>query len=233
MTFLELHNKVLDRLREKRIVSTDIGSTPYINSLSAHINDAKHTVEQAWNWGALRGEDTITMVAGQETYAIPDSADRHYLISRVSVDDTGVFLRNKTQAEVQNYYVSDSVNTIPNGDVTAWAFYYPDAATGNEQIRVMSRPADAYTLRIYRSKHQDELENHDDVLLVPSLPVYSLATALASRERGEVGGTPTSELFALADSHLSDAISLDTAKYPEEQVWFNAMNEVETNIRYQ
>ena len=79
-----------------------------------------------------------------------------------------------------------------------------------------------YALTVDRVSHQAALVAPDDVLLVPSLPVYTLATALASRERGEVGGTPTSELFAIADRHLSDAVAQDTSLYPTEMDWYSA-----------
>jgi len=232
MTFLELHNKVLDRLRENRIVSTDIGSNPYVNSISAHINDAKDAVENAWAWGSTRGEDTITLTQGEEVVEIPDSFDSHYLIYGASVDDTGNFLRQKTAEEMRRFYVNDANNPVSEGGITNWATHYHNQTTGNLQIRVYPRPESAVTVRLYRSKHQGDMVNHGDILLVPSLPVYSLATALASRERGEVGGTPTSELFAIADAHLSDAIALDSAAYPENLIWYNDSNVSETNIRY-
>ena len=60
--------------------------------------------------------------------------------------------------------------------------------------------------------------------------MYTLATALASRERGELGGTPTSELFAIADSQLSDAIARDAQSYPNDIDWFYRGRDNETNI---
>jgi hypothetical protein len=89
-----------------------------------------------------------------------------------------------------------------------------------------------YALTIDRVARQAPLEAADDRLLVPALPVYSLATALSARERGEVGNTPTSELFRMADIALSDAIAQDSAMYAEEMDWFSssAYGWAQTNV---
>ena len=231
MNFLELHNAVLDRLRENRIVSTDIGTNPYVNSVSAHINDAKDAVENAWTWNVMRGEDDIVGTQGQEILTMPGSSDNHYLIDKVLVVDTGNFLRPKSSDYMAKVYGSDAITPVGEGTPSESAPYYTDSS-GNKQYRLYPRPDAAYTYKVFRAKHQDALVAWDDVLAVPSLPVYSLATALASRERGEVGGTPSSELFAIASVHLSDAIALDSALRPESTDWFVAENNAEQNNRY-
>lgn len=229
MNYLELHNAVLDRLRENRIVSSDVGTNPYVRVIGTFINDAKDAVEAAWNWGCLRGEDTFSTAASNELVTLTGSADNHYLLGRIRVVEEGMFLRWKTVAWMDQAYVNDTNQPVMEGRPYNWAHYY-DATDGNLRIRLYPRPDAIYTLKVERLKHQDPLVAYDDELLVPSLPVYSLATALASRERGEIGGTPTSELFAIADSHLSDAIALDTAKYPEEQIWYNSGDMSGTNV---
>ena len=85
---------------------------------------------------------------------------------------------------------------------------------------------------IDRTSHQGPLVNATDRILVPSLPVFTLATALASRERGEVGGAPTSELFMTADRHLSDAIAQDSTLYANELNWYANDQDYNTNVRF-
>ena len=230
MDFLALHNKVLDRLRENRIVSTDIGTNPYINSLSAHINDAKSTVEGAWEWGVLRGEETISTPSNSPICSIPSSEDVDYQIRRISSDSNGTFLKRMTSEKFEEYFVNDAVTPVATGHPREWALFSPGASTEWVRFRVYPEPAQVYTLRIYYCKRQAELTAHDDELLVPDIPVYTLATALASRERGELGGTPTSELFAIADSQLSDAIARDAQSYPNDIDWFYRGRDNETNI---
>lgn len=227
MTFLELHNQVLRRLRENDITSSQIDSNPHLRTIGAAINDAKDAVENAWNWSALRAEDDITLVVDQSVYELPDSADNHYLVFDIRNDTSGFWLTQRTAIWMRDKYLT----TQDSGTSRDWA-PYTNASNGNQQIRVYPPAESTDTLKVYRSKHQAQLTAHDDVLLVPSLPVYSLATAFASRERGEIGGTPVSELFAIADAHLSDAIALDAARYPEENVWYVDQRDNETNIRF-
>jgi hypothetical protein len=59
-----------------------------------------------------------------------------------------------------------------------------------------------------------------DTTSLPIKPIEMYAWSLASRERGETGGTAAQELFALADKSLGDAIALDASKYPSELTWF-------------
>jgi hypothetical protein len=47
-----------------------------------------------------------------------------------------------------------------------------------------------------------------------------------------VGGTPTSELFPIADRHLADAIADDSALYANELDWWANTNESKTNVRF-
>jgi len=228
MTFLELHNQVLRRLRENDITASQINSDPHLRVIGAAINDAKDAVENAWAWSALRGEDTIILAADQSLVILPDSADNHYIIFDVKNSTQEYVLRQMTTAWMREQYIS----TPDSGTPRDWAWCSNDAATGNAQLRIYPPSAATDTLTVCRAKHQDLLVNHDDDLLVPSLPVYSLATALASRERGELGGTPVSELFAIADAHLSDAIALDANRYPEENTWYVGQWDHETNVRY-
>jgi len=50
--------------------------------------------------------------------------------------------------------------------------------------------------------------------------IEHLAVALASRERGETGGTATQEYFAMANKYLSDAIAQDAGRHPEETIFY-------------
>jgi hypothetical protein len=67
---------------------------------------------------------------------------------------------------------------------------------------------------------EQNLENDDDKLRIPSQPVIHTSIALLARERGETGGTSAAEYFAIADKYVSDAIALDAAKHPEETIWY-------------
>ena len=59
-----------------------------------------------------------------------------------------------------------------------------------------------------------------DELLVPEQPVIYLALALASRERGEVGGQTSTDIFGMASNYLKDAIAHDAALNNLEYDWY-------------
>ena len=61
---------------------------------------------------------------------------------------------------------------------------------------------------------------NSDTLDVPESPVIQLAVALATRERGETGGTSTAEYFQIANRYLGDAIAHDAGRHPEELIFY-------------
>ena len=285
MTYLQLINSVLVRLREEQITAEQLegAANPYWAFIGSAVNDAKDRVEDAWQWGALRGtdsviiDDTNTMnfkldqgVLTQFNYyegntiALPNSIDSHYIIHGVysfplftefpfRVQDKTKPISNMswiTAGDMDNYY--QTPNPSITGRPTSFAITgetsgsRPYVPTGGNfslegSIELTFWPPSPSTLPpnqpvwgigINRTSHQGPLVNATDRILVPSLPVFTLATALASRERGEVGGAPTSELFMTADRHLSDAIAQDSTLYANELNWYANDQNYNTNVRF-
>lgn len=256
MTYLQLINSVLTRLREEEIDSTKVNSDPYLRSIGAHVNDAKRRVEDAWQWGALRSTDSLAVDENQlhssgPDIALPGSLNTQYIIKNISVfpNDTGAFSFDGTRSPLrwtnvdrmrQRYATPSAVSqgrpqefavTGVAGDA------FGVAHEGEIKITLWPRPTNDsgvgdYWISVDRVAHQVDLVAADDKLKVPSLPVYTLASALASRERGEVGGAPTSELFAIADGYLADAIAVDSALYANELDWWADTNLHNTNVRF-
>ena len=287
MTYLQLINSVLVRLREEQITAEQLqgAANPYWAFIGSAVNDAKDRVEDAWQWGALRGTDSVILdntnannfildqgVITQHNYyegntiALPKSIDSHYIIHRVysfplkteyifRVQDKAQPVSNMswvTTETMYNYYqtpnpsitgrptsfaitgeTSGSRPYVPTGgnfslegsiELTFW----PPAPVNSGSFV----PEAEWGIGIDRTSHQAPLVNAKDRILVPSLPVLTLATALASRERGEVGGAPTSELFMTADRHLSDAIAQDSTLYANELNWYANDQDYNTNVRF-
>lgn len=229
MTYLELINKVLVRLRENEITSAEVDSNPYFKIIGAHVNDAKRQVEDAWQWTQLRSYENVSCTIGQRYITIPDTADIDITFGSVKLVED---LEEKWYMRWVSHFKMDSWHMgNTNNDRPGYYSFYPDDDDGNKQIDLWPIPDDAYVIRMYIYKQQADLVNAEDRMKVPSLPVYLLALALASRERGEVGGTPTSELFVMADRALADAIAYDSARVPEEIDWISSSNWHETNVR--
>lgn len=247
MTYLELVNQVLIRLREPTVTAGQVDSNPFFRSIGAHVNDAKRRVEDAWQWSSLRGTDYVPLVPSTTgVQALPNSSDGSYIIRNVYVGRASeslprqlTALRERSVDYIRHAYLGGSV---PPSKPTEYAVTGRNSTSGNINVTLFPPPeADTsvgpveplWELEVDRVARQADLVLPTDKLLVPSLPVYTFATALASRERGEVGGSPTSELFSVAESYLADAIAQDSAFFGSELDWVGGNNyPSRTNIRY-
>ena len=66
MTYLDLINNVLRRLREDTV--TTANATDYSSLIGDLVNDAKKIVENSFDWTSLRDSITINTVSGTDTY---------------------------------------------------------------------------------------------------------------------------------------------------------------------
>ena len=229
MTYLDLVNAVLVRLREKKITTVD--ANPFTAVIGALVNDAKDSCEAAWNWSQLRQPIPVLVGNGVDTFIVPDSFDNDYQILSMLNLQTGNYVRYTPQPYLRIRYRDSFTNPVASGEPMWWTWGTDDAATGNKTVELFQPSNAAYNFILDRVAHQAYMSIATTRLLIPSQPVIQLATALASRERGEIGGTPTSELFAMADRYLSDAIAYDTAKWPEEMDWYDGQDYSQTNVR--
>jgi hypothetical protein len=61
MTYLNIVNNVLRRMREDEV--TSVSSSTYSKMVGDFVNDAKRIIEDSWDWSALRTTLTITTTA--------------------------------------------------------------------------------------------------------------------------------------------------------------------------
>ena len=87
-------------------------------------------------------------------------------------------------------------------------------------IDVYPKPDAVYALRFDAVIRNSVLTSDSDSIAVPENAVVQLAVALASRERGETGGTSTAEYFTIANRYLRDAIAQDAGRHPEETIFY-------------
>ena len=212
MTYLNIMNNVLRRLREEE-VSTVTEST-YSKMAGDFINDAKTIVAEAADWSALRTTLVINTVQGDNLYSLTDCGDDVKVMSVVN-DTKNCFMEYQTKDWFNDrLYISNEISGAPQ-----YYTYQGLDSNGDTQVLVNPNPDGVYSLRVDVIKRQADLTNNTDNLLIPEKPVIHLALALLARERGETGGTSTAEYFAIADKYLSDAIAIDAAKHPEEMIF--------------
>ena len=212
MTYLNLMNSVLRRLREEE--TSSVTSTTYVKMVGDFINDAKTLVGQAADWSALRETITISTTASDNTYSLTGGGDNIKVMSMLN-DTQNCFMEYQTKDWFnEQLYISSAAEGTPR-----YFTYNGLDSNGDTQILVGPTPDGVYSIRVDTVKRQADLSANTDELLIPAMPVIHLAVALLARERGETGGTSTAEYFSIADKFLSDAIAIDAAKHPEEMVF--------------
>ena len=82
MTYLQLVNSVLRRLREDEV--TTVAQTSYSKLIGEFVNDAKRTVEDAYDWTALRTTLTVSTTADTFNYVLTGSQNRMKLLDVVN-----------------------------------------------------------------------------------------------------------------------------------------------------
>jgi hypothetical protein len=213
MTYLELVNSVLRRLREEEV--SGVALTPYSKMVGDFVNDAKKIVENSWDWSALRTTVAFTTSEDVYTYSLEDTKDTVKAINVIN-DTSDFFMDYRTTDWFDNqYYNQEPVKGTPQ----LYTYRGLDS-NGDTQIDVYPKPDGDYVIRFNCVLRNDTLVNDADKLQIPNMPVVHLAVALAARERGETGGTATPEYFAMADVYLSDAIALDAQKHPYATDWY-------------
>ncbi len=212
MTYLNLMNSVLRRLREEE--TSSVTSTTYVKMVGDFINDAKTLVGQAADWSALRETITISTTASDNTYSLTGGSDNIKVMSMLN-DTQNCFMEYQTKDWFnEQLYISSAAEGTPR-----YYTYNGLDSSGDTQILVGPTPDGVYSIRVDTVKRQADLSANTDELLIPAMPVIHLAVALLARERGETGGTSTAEYFTIANQYLSDAIAIDAAKHPEEMVF--------------
>jgi hypothetical protein len=187
MTYLQLVNSVLRRLREDEV--TTVAQTSYSKLIGEFVNAA----------------DTFN-------YVLTGSQNRMKLLDVVN-DTSDWFMQYRGSRWMDNAFL---IETPPIGAPQFYSFNGVDAA-GDNAVDIYPKPDGVYQLRFNVVLRTADFTEDTDKLGAPSSPVIQLATALGARERGETGGTSAAELFALADNTLADAIAIDASQHPEER----------------
>jgi len=214
MTYLELVNSVLIRLREREVSA--VTESSYSKLIGQFVNEAKRNVEDAWNWNALRKTLTATTQADLFNYELNTTGSRFRVLDVVN-DTSNFFMEQRSSSWFNNAFLN-ATNGVERGDPRYYSFNGV-SADGDTQVDIYPIPGGVYTLRFNVVDPQDNLVNNSDVLLVPSEPVMLGAYARAVAERGEDGGLSAQEASVFAYSSLTDHIALDANRFPDELIW--------------
>lgn len=212
MTYLELVNNVLKRLRERTVATVD--ETTYSTLIGVLVNDAKSEVENAWNWSALRQTLTLTTTSGVFNYEL-NGTGNNFSVMDVVNDNGNFFMEYRTQHDFNQFYL----NQTPATGSPRYYNFNGVSADGDTMVDLYPKPDTIYTVYFNIIQRTADLSAGTDKLTVPSLPVQLLAYAKAVEERGEDGGVASTSAYATAQRVLNDAIAQDSQRHTEELEW--------------
>ncbi len=212
MTYKDLVNSVLIRLRENEV--TSVSQNSYSKLIGELVNDAKRIVEDSWDWHSLRTTFTINTIVNVFSYQLSES-DVGLKTLDVINDTSNYFMKPVSSTYMNNAYLNSSV---PNSSPVYYS-WNGFSETGEALIDIYPIPDKQYTIRINAVDKKGRMSVDTDKAFAPSDAIIQYAYALAARERGETGGTSASELFGIANQTLADRIALDVARSEGEAVW--------------
>ena len=220
MTFRELINEVLIRLREDTIATDWSGNindsttvTDYQKVIGSLINDSKRNIESYHDWLVLRETVDVATVSGTRNYNL--SSGQEIKIIDVINQATGINL-----VQVSRQYINSTLYPSANsGEPLYYAFNGSDSSN-NLKVDLEPKPNSVQTISFDIVKYQDELKTASTTIKIPEKPVVLGAWARAIAERGEDGGSQTSVVAQETSESLNQAIMLDSGNTQYESDWY-------------
>lgn len=211
MTYLEMVNNLLKRLRERQVSTVD--ENAYSALVGVLINDSIREVEDSWDWSALRNTITATTSDDVFSYELNGSQNRLKVLD-VFNDTDNHFLQYRDA-----HWMTEQLLSTPASGSPLYYSFNGISSDGDTQVDLYPVPDGVYSVRFNIVQRNDALSEDTDEITIPSQPVLLLAYAKAIEERGEDAGVSASSAYMAATKAMADAISLDAAKHPEELIW--------------
>lgn len=212
MTYLQIVNSVLKRLREDAVDTVEFND--YSSLIGAFVNDAKSQIEKSHSWSALRSTKLINTTSGISEYSVTGSGS-HPIIKAIVNHTSNSDITFRDMDFFNRVYYRGQILT---GSPSYFTRIGVDGS-GDIKIKLYPQPDAVYALRVDGVYAQNDLSADADVLLIPYNPVVQLAYAMALRERGESGGQSAQEQMIYADRILSDYIAIDANYFPTETAY--------------
>lgn len=209
MTYLEIVNDVLKRLRESSVAS--VSGTDYSALIGVLVNDAKREIENAHTWNTLRTAIPVTTAAGAQAYTLTGSGERFVFES--CLDSSGAALTKAPVSWIEQQTIISSTQADPA------YFCFSGVSSGDTQVKFFNIPGSIKTYNFVLYVPQADLTTEATECKVPGYLVAMNAYARAIAERGEDAGSVSSEAYAVYQKALSDAIAIERNRYEEDINW--------------
>ena len=159
MTYLEVVNSVLARLREDTVATLAGSDDVVVELVKEFVKDAVRTVEDAHTWNALSAEWTEVVPADQATFALT-SSNRSPIIDYIYSSE-GSKLKQARREDVRRRTLVGSQSGTPQYFCTDGV-----AANGDTRITVWPAPKSSTTFHAYGFQRTAELVNDNDEIVV-------------------------------------------------------------------
>lgn len=211
MTYLELVNKVLERLRQSPV--STVSENEYSSLIGLMVNEAKDQVENSWNWSVLRHTVTVSAVNNTSTYDLTGTKDSTRILDAYNTTSKIPLLPESKQ------YINYRLNTNNTTGTPRYFNVQGVSSSGLLQVRLFQTPNGNFTVTFNCVTNQNELTDDSDILLIPYRPVLQYAYLRAINERGEDQGRLSDTQEMLARQTWADAVSIDANNYIDELTW--------------
>jgi hypothetical protein len=213
-SYLTIVNDVLQRLREPTVTSVNQNTMSLL--VGKFVNDAKREIADAYDWDAFNTSITVSTVASQYTgYSLTGAGTRFKVINVLDITDYGALLPSTVDAIERRVF---STASPQNADPSEYAFSGVDS-NGDSQAMFYPIPLGVTNVRFSLIVPENDFVNDGDTTKLPKDPIVLIAKALALVERGEDGGLSSSEAYAVGKKSLADAIAIELARSPENEMW--------------
>jgi len=210
MTYLQLINNVLIRLRETQVSTNN--ETDYSTLIGLFVNDAKRQIEDSFSWNVLGTTVTITTVAATYIYSMTGAGQKFQVLDAINTT-SNIGMQNISFVEMNRYQ-----NLVPTTDGLPQYYSFDGVdGSGDTKVVLFPRPDGVYSVPFSLTVPQATLSADGTSVLVPDFLVVQNAYARALVERGEDGGLSSSEAYQLYRGMLADQIALEGTRYPENQ----------------
>ena len=206
LTFLQVVNRVLGRLREGSVAAN--AETAYSTFIGTLVNEVKSEIEDAYYWNSLRDTFSVTAVAGTTNYVLTNARAHSAILDGWNTTNPGPLTRGTNAGFNDKFF---GTTTVATGSVQQ---YLPAGVDANHDLRVdiWPNPSSTNILKFNVFVPQAELSADATVALVPQSLLIEEVIARARVERGDEDAPrpQPGETFICKDL-LQSAISREAA----------------------
>lgn len=225
-TYLQLVNLVLQSLRETQVGTVNYNT--YSSLVGRWVNDAKRQVEDAWDWQCLNVDSFLTISPGVTSYDVGTSTLTERARLRVDVVNPYRPMAFDITVGLPMQLIKQPLDWIARMKLiqptpllqTQPMFFGLNKTADSVHVELYETPTATRNWTFLWTAPQEDLFNDTDTMFVPWYPVVAIATDIAMNERGEEIGEPGNSLQMRANTHIDNAIGLDSREQPHLTTFF-------------